>query len=250
MRAAVQPSSTSIARPAVAIVQSCYIPWKGYFDLIGRVDHFLLYDDVQFVKRHWHNRNRIKTANGPLWLSIPVRTKGRYLQTIGETTVSEKWAEKHWRSIAGAYARAPHFSQYEAVFCAAYETADGMERLSDINAHFLKLIAGLLGIETRVSWSGDYPAAGHKTDRLLDLCRAVGARSYLSGPSARDYFETGKFQAAGIEVEWMDYAGYPEYLQLHGEYDSAVSVLDLIFSTGPAARDYMKFPGRAFGGGA
>lgn len=231
-------------RPVVAIVQSCYVPWKGFFDLIKRVDEFVIYDDVQFVKRHWHNRNRIKTPQGPLWLTIPVNSKGKYLQTIEESTVSEKWAEKHWRSISLTYARAPYFSEYGPVLQKAYEAVDSMERLSDINYHFLRTVADLLDLQTRFSWSSEYVAEGRKTDRLLELCSALNARTYVSGPSAKSYFETEKFEAAGISVEWMDYDGYREYPQLHGgAFEPAVSIVDLLLNVGPEANRYMKpFP--------
>lgn len=234
------PGRAANAPHSVAIVQSCYIPWKGFFDLIAKVDEFIIYDDVQFVKRHWHNRNMIKPKNGPLWLSIPVSTKGRYLQNIDETVVSEPWAEKHWRSISHSYANAPYFREYESRFQSLYERAGGVTRLSEINALFLKDIAALLDIPTRFSWSTDYKSEGRKTDRLLELCQVVGAGHYLSGPAAKIYFEGEKFDAAGVAYEWMDYSGYPEYPQFGEPFTHGVSILDLLFHTGPDARRYMK----------
>jgi hypothetical protein len=242
------PSTTGgpARRPAAAIVQSCYIPWKGFFDMVAKVDEFVIYDDVQFVKRHWHNRNRIKPKGGALWLSIPVATKGKYLQNIDETLISEPWAEKHWRSISLGYAKAPFFKLYEERFRALYEQAGRLERLSDVNALFMKDIAALLGITTRFSWSTEYQAGGRKTDRLLDLCRAIGAKHYLSGPAAKIYFEGDKFDAAGISHEWMDYSAYPEYPQFGDEFEHGVSILDLLFHTGPDAPRFMKL-GRGAG---
>lgn len=228
-------------RPAsTAIVQSCYIPWKGFFDLIGKVDHFIVYDDVQFVKRHWHNRNKIKPRSGSVWLTVPVVTKGKYLQNIDDTVISEPWAEKHWRSISHSYSKAPYFPEYAARFRSLYEQAERLERLSDINVLFLKDIATLLGLKTRFSWSTDYAAEGRKTARLLDLCRQAGATHYLSGPAAKVYFEGEKFEAAGLTYEWMDYSGYPEYPQFGESFDHGVSILDLLFHTGPNAGKYMK----------
>jgi hypothetical protein len=240
------PAGSEASRPVVAIVQSCYIPWKGFFDLIKKVDHFVIYDDVQFVKRHWHNRNRIKTAQGPVWLTIPVASKGKYLQNIDETMISEKWAEKHWRSIAMTYAKAPFFNDFKARFETAFQTVDRMERLSEVNAHFLTLIAGILDLRTTFSWSSAYAAEGRKTDRLLSLCKALNARTYVSGPSARSYFEQDKFDAASIGVEWMDYSGYPDYPQMFGgPFEPAVSILDLLFNVGADAPRYMQpFPER------
>lgn len=224
----------------VAIVQSCYIPWKGYFDIIGAVDHFVLYDDVQYARRHWHNRNRILTRDGPVWLTIPVNSRGKYHQNIDEVTISEPWAEKHWKTIQSNYARAPFMDRYRDWLGALYEEAEGLERLSAVNALFLKAIMAELGIRTTLSWSSDHSVGGRKTDRLLALCRTLGAKTYLSGPAAQAYFEDDKFAAAGIGVEWMDYSGYPEYRQLHAGFEHGVSVLDLLLNTGPDARRYMK----------
>lgn len=227
----------------VAILQSCYIPWKGYFDIIGLVDHFIIYDDMQYARRHWHNRNRVMTREGPAWLTIPVNSKGKYLQNIDEVTVSEPWAERHWKTIQSNYARAPFMGRYREWLRGLYEEADRLERLSEINALFLRAIAGELGLHTTFSWSSDYYSVeGRKTDRLLALCRAAGADSYLSGPSARNYLEGHKFADADIAVEWMDYSGYPEYPQLHATFEHGVSIIDLLFNIGVDARRYMKSP--------
>lgn len=227
----------------VAIVQSCYIPWKGYFDIIKAVDHFVLYDDVQFAKRHWHNRNRIMTRQGPIWLTIPVNSKGQYLQNIDEVTVSEPWAEKHWRSIEHTYARAPHFGLYKDWLRDLYEKAETLPRLTEINELFTRAICSQLGLQTEISRSSDYSAGGRKTDRLLALCQELGADEYLSGPAAQTYFEGEKFDRAGIAYRWMDYGGYPQYRQGGPEFEHGVTVLDLMFNTGPEAAHFMKpFP--------
>ena len=229
-------------RPLVAIVQSSYIPWKGYFDLIAASDMFILFDDVQFTKRDWRNRNRIKTASGAQWLTIPVVSKGKYAQDIDEVLIADKgWAEKHWRSIANAYAAAPFFKRYAAPIRAAYEEAAGLDSLSAVNRLFLEQICSLLDIVPEFHNARDLNAEGRKTDRLVDLCRKAGARAYLSGPSARSYMEPEAFARAGVELHYMDYTGYPDYAQLHGDFDPYVSVLDLLFMTGPDALDHMKF---------
>src|SRR5260221_1835647 len=225
----------------IAIVQSSYIPWKGYFDLIRRSDEFILYDDAQFTKRDWRNRNRIKTPNGPMWVSIPVDVKGKYLQTIKDTRVSDpRWNERHLKTIAANYARAPwyrhHKEAVEELFlgCRA-------QSLSEINFRFLSRICEMLAITTRLSWSMDYPCmqAPGKTERLVELCRQAGATESLSGPSARDYIDATLFEAAGVTLTFMDYAGYPEYPQLHPPFDHYVSILDLLFNTGPETASYM-----------
>jgi len=224
----------------VAIVQSCYIPWKGYFDLINLVDEFILYDDRQYTRRDWRNRNRIKTPQGTQWLTIPVAVKGRYDQRIDETTISDPgWSQKHWKTLTHNYGSTAHFESYRDTFEEVYDGATD-RRLSAVNRRFLEAINDLLGIRTRLSWSTDYETDGARTDRLVSLCLAAGATSYLSGPSARDYMDEALFEEAEIELEYMDYTGYPQYEQPHPPFEHAVTVLDLLFSVGPEAPHYMK----------
>ncbi len=222
----------------IAIIQSCYVPWKGFFDLIGRCDEYVIFDRVQYAKRHWHNRNRIKTAAGLEWLTIPVLSKGRYAQPIDEVEIEKPWTERHWRALELAYRRAPFFEALAPTVRSWYERADKEKRLTDVNALFLREIANLLGLGTRIVRDTGYPSHGGKTERLLGIARAAGADRYLSGPSARAYFDEAAFTAAGVAVEWMSYEGYPEYPQLHGKFEHEVSVLDVLFSTGPDAPRY------------
>jgi hypothetical protein len=224
----------------VAIVQSSYIPWKGYFDLIRQVDEFILYDDVQYTRRDWRSRNRIKTQNGLLWLTIPVVVKGRYFQTIKDTEIAESgWRRQHLRSIEAAYARAPHYRVYREWLESLYR--DQTSRwLSEVNHRFISAICEVLGVGTRLTPSMAYTLAGGRTERLVDLCRQTGATEYLSGPSARSYIDTSAFAAAGIRLDYIDYGGYPEYPQLYPPFAHQVSILDLIFHTGPDALRYLQ----------
>jgi WbqC-like protein family len=225
----------------VAIVQSNYIPWKGYFDLINDVDEFMLYDDRQYTRRDWRNRNLIKTKQGLRWLTIPVRVKGRFMQRIDETLIDDlSWASRHWKTIAQAYAAAPHFTTYRSAVGDLYAAASRATRLSDVNRGLLEGVCSLLGIRTRLSWSTDYAAAGDRTERLVSLCLAAGATEYLSGPSARVYIEESRFAAAGVRLIYADYSGYPEYHQIHGKFEHGVTILDLLFNAGPDAPRYMK----------
>jgi hypothetical protein len=224
----------------VAIVQSCYIPWKGYFDLINLVDEFILYDDRQYTRRDWRNRNRIKTPQGTQWLTIPVKVKGRYEQRIDETLIDDpRWADRHWMTLEHNYSAAPHFNDYAETVSALYSRAQE-PLLSAVNRAFIEAICALLRIETAFSWSSEYEAEGTKTDRLVSLCKAARATTYLSGPSAKEYMDEGLFEAAGIELEYMDYSGYPEYPQLHPPFEHEVTILDLLFNTGPEAPGFMK----------
>jgi hypothetical protein len=227
----------------IAILQSSYIPWKGYFDLIHLADEFILYDDRQYTRRDWRNRNRIKTPQGVVWLTIPVQVKGRYTQRIDEVLVSDRsWADRHWQTIVHCYATAPHFARYRAQFQHLYhDCAGAMSRLSDINRLFIEAACSVLGIRTRITRSSDYAiSANGRTGNLVALCLAAGGDDYLSGPSARAYIEEEQFARAGIRVSYMDYSGYPEYPQLNAPFVHEVSVLDLIFNTGPEAPGYMK----------
>ena len=223
----------------VAIVQSNYIPWKGYFDLIHAVDEFILFDDMQYTRRDWRNRNRIKTANGPAWLTIPVVVKGRYLQRIADTVVSDpSWSRLHWKTIVHHYSKTPYFRKYGDMFEQIYREATDTY-LSAINHRFLVAICELLGIRTKVSWSSAYPPSDGKTERLVHLCKCTGAGEYVSGPSARAYLVPRLFEEADISLQYFSYEGYPEYRQLFPPFDHAVSIIDLIFNEGPDASRYL-----------
>ena len=224
----------------IAVVQSNYIPWRGYFDLINSVDEFILYDDAQYTIRDWRNRNIIKTSSGPLWLTIPVEVKGKYFQKVKDTRISDPtWGRKHWASIMHSYSRAKHFPKEKELFEELYSRADN-KLLSHINYRFIVAICRILGISTTISWSMDYNLVGDKTERLVHLCQQAGATAYLSGPSAKAYLNEDLFRNEGIAVSYMDYSGYPEYTQLYPPFQSQVSIIDLIFNEGPGATSYMK----------
>ena len=223
----------------VAILQSNYIPWKGNFDLINLVDEFILYDDVQFTKNDWRNRNIIKTQHGLKWLTIPVSKKSLSQAIKNTIHTDSSWTKKHWNSIVASYAKAPYFHEYKELFQQLYLLCSE-QYLSRINFRFLKAICDILGIKTKLSWSMDYHLFDGKTERLVELCRQSGANTYLSGPAAKDYINHQLFQEAGIELRYVDYTGYPDYHQLFPPFEHAVSIIDLIFNEGPNATKYMK----------
>jgi len=224
----------------IAILQSNYIPWKGYFDLINSVDEFILYDDVQFTRRDWRNRNKIKTIQGLLWLTIPVEVKGKFFQKISDTRISEpSWAKKHWQTIVHNYSKARFFSEFKDAFENLYLSLNE-EYLSSVNYKFLTVINGILGIKTRIRWSNEFSLCDGQSERLLGICKDCGADIYLSGPAAKDYLDESIFEDEGVKVEWMDYAGYPEYCQLNPPFEHGVSILDLLFNAGPNAKEFMK----------
>jgi hypothetical protein len=222
----------------IAIVQSCYIPWKGYFNLINMVDEFILYDDMQYTKRDWRNRNLIKTPNGLDWLTIHVDVKGKYFQRINETMITDKsWAQKHWKSLTANYGKAKYFKQYKDIFQALYLECEQEESLSKINFLFLQAICSLLNIKTKLSWSTDYPVDDdlRKTERLVALCQQAKATHYISGPAAKVYMQTDLFNQVGVSVSYIDYSSYTPYEQLFGSFEHGVTILDLIFNAGPDA---------------
>lgn len=222
----------------VAILQSNYIPWKGYFDMIAAVDEFILYDDVQFTKNDWRNRNQIKTPQGVQWLTIPVgQDIGRRIRDV---TIGTKWQEKHWRTLESNYRRARCFEEI-AMWLMPLYFDDPASHLSHLNRRFIDAICNYLGIKTKLSSSWDYSLIEGKTERLVDLCAQVGGTEYISGPAARDYIEEGEFKEWGIELTWFDYSGYPEYPQLWGGFEHGVTILDLLFNCGKDAPRYMRY---------
>ncbi len=227
----------------VAILQSNYIPWKGYFDIIGMVDEFIFYDEMQYTNRDWRNRNKIKTPNGLLWLSIPVYCKGcqQSGQKISETFISDKtWNKKHWETIKNAYRKAPYFNDYKDIFEELYLGKEET-RLVDVNYKFIRAICNILEIKTKLSFDTEYGLIEGKTERLVDLVQKVEGTEYVSGPAAKDYIVESFFSEANIKLTWMDYSNYQEYPQLYPPFEHGVSIIDLIFNCGEKAKNYMKF---------
>lgn len=225
----------------VAIVQSCYIPWKGYFDLINSVDEFIFYDDMQFTKRDWRNRNKIKTPNGLLWLTIPVISKGKYDQKINETEIRDpSWVLEHLRTIKQFYSKTPYFKQYYPYIENLYKQCERETYLSKINFILISGLNNLLDINTKLSWSTDYQGVGRKTERLVSLCEQAGATAYLSGPAAKEYMFSELFENKNIKLIYFDYSGYSEYSQLFGEFEHGVTILDLLFNCGGESKTYLK----------
>jgi hypothetical protein len=225
----------------VVILQPSYIPWRGYFDQIRRADLFIFYDDVQYDKHGWRNRNQIKTAQGKQWLTIPVHSKG-VTEGIPIKDVkidwSKPWAKNHLKALTISYHKAPYFKTYLPLLESFYARRD--ESLADFTIETTVALTRELGLhKTRFLRSSEIPGVdGQKTDRLIQILTKVGARHYLSGPSARDYIEREKFDAAGITLEYMEY-NYPEYPQLYPPFDPHVTVLDLLFMVGGQALEYI-----------
>lgn len=219
------------------ILQPSYIPWRGYFHLIQKADIFVFYDDVQYDKHGWRNRNRIKSPTGSIWLTIPVLSRAVQEDSIAIKNIQfapdTRWREKHLRSIQQCYAKAPYLKTYTPLLQEIY--SDKSEHLADFTIGTTVMLARMLGLNaTRFVRSSTLPHTGEKTDRLISLLQHLGATHYISGPAAKTYIEPEKFSAAGIRLEYMNYS-YSPYPQLHGAFDPQLSVLDLLFMTGPDA---------------
>ena len=224
----------------IAILQSNYIPWKGYFDLISSVDEFIIFDDMQYTRRDWRNRNKIKTSQGVQWITIPVRTKGNYLHQIREIEIEKNnWNIYHWKTLLQSYAKAPYLHEIASWLEPLYFQSE-VCRLSEVNRRFIEAICLYLNIETRITNSWDYKPLGSKSERLVDLCAQAGGTHYISGPSAKSYVDESLFTIHGIELTWFSYLNYPTYNQLWGDFVHEVTILDLLFNCGKSAPKYMK----------
>ncbi len=229
------------------ILQPSYIPWRGYFHQIQKADVFVFYDDVQYDKHGWRNRNLIKAPKGPQWLTIPVYSKGAISKhtPINEMRIvwDRDWTRTHWGTLTACYARAPYFSRYAAAIERFYHVRP--QNLADYTIEFTIELARMLNIHrTRFVRSSELGINGTRTERLVNIVRHLGATHYISGPSAQNYLDERLFREAGIVLEFMDYS-YPPYEQLYPPFDSRVSILDLLFMAGPEAASYIWRPVKA-----
>ena len=223
---------------SVVVLQSNYIPWKGYFDLVHDAELFIFYDDLQYTKNDWRNRNKIKAGNGAEWMSIPVGADSNRL--ICEVEIPDKtWQIKHWKTLQYNYSSSPYFRLYRTFFEDLY-LGEKWANLSILNQHLIRRIAvDFLGISTVFEDSRQYNLSGQKQDRLLELLNKAGATRYISGPAAKGYVEPSRFVEAGIDLVWKDYSGYPKYSQRFPPFEHGVSILDLLFNVGADAPRYI-----------
>lgn len=222
----------------VVILQSGYLPWRGYFDLIGRADLFLFHDDIQYTKQDWRNRNRIRTSAGPRWLTVPVRHQSAS-QRIDEIDISydADWRRDHLNQLAAWYGKAP----FHRVYRNRLEEILSLrpQRLSDLNQRIIRWLAGELGLKTPLRQTAEFGPVGSRTDRLIDILTKVGATTYLSGPAAKAYIEVEKFRNANIGLEFKTY-DYPPYPQQGQGFTDFMSVIDLLMNVGDDAASYLR----------
>ena len=216
--------------------QPVYLPWLGLFHTIAISDLFISFDQVQYLKKDWNNRNKIKSQQGPIWLTVPVLTKGHYKKRICDIEINNSlpWARKHWRTIKTAYAKAPHFSKYADFFEDLYRQK--WDTLNGLNLYMLKWFLQTLGIKVPVRSAGEFHFKGTKSTLVLDMCSQVDADHYLFGALGKNYADLPSFEQAGISVHFQNYI-HPVYPQLHGEFISHLSIIDLLFNCGDESLD-------------
>ncbi|MDH5888515.1 WbqC family protein [Vibrio splendidus] len=222
----------------VAILQSNYIPWKGVFDMISQVDKFIFFEDVDYTNRDWRTRNKIRTKGDSKWLTVPVKKMPRGTKIFEISILNDgKWQRKHKSTIKQEYSKARYFKEYEWVLDEIYDKE--WDSLSDFNISITKLLCEVIGIKCDFLNSINIKSHGDKDDKLISICKEVGATCYLSGPAAKSYIDPGKFENENIELSYIDYSKYPEYEQLHSGFEHFVSVLDVIFNCGPKSKEYI-----------
>lgn len=223
----------------VGILQSSYIPWKGYFDVVGSVDLFIFYDDVQFTNRDWRNRNWIKGKDGLLMLTVPCGSNRNRL-ICDVNLIDNKWQKKHWMAIAHNYAKAPFFNRYKYFFEDFYLN-NIWKNLSEMNQFLIRKISKeILGFDVHFEDSRKFALVGRKGRRIIELLCKIKATEYFSGPSAKNYLDPADFMENKIKLSWMDYSDYSEYRQLFPPFEHKVSIIDLIFNEGPNAIRFLK----------
>ena len=223
----------------LAVLQPGYLPWLGYFDQVDRADIFIHYDDVQYDKGGWRNRNRIKTVSGSSWLTVPVSLSGKFACQINEVEIDaqRKWSRKHLETLKQNYSKAPYFSKY------FIELEDLLNRpwrkLLDLDLALIEMLSGWLGLKTAIYRSSAIEVDGARNDRLLGLCKHFGADKYLTGDSAKSYLIEEKFNTIDVSVEWQNYE-HPTYPQLHGDFTSHLSIVDVLFNCGDSSLEILR----------
>lgn len=222
--------------PTVVVLQSAYLPWKGYFHLIREADHFIFHDDLQYTHSDWRSRNRILTPSGPVWLSVPAGRSEKRL--ICEVEIADpQWKLRHRRIWESNYAKTPYFREYAPLLDFLYDNP--ITNLSEFNQRAIAELLRILGVATPLDDSRRFHLSGAKTERLIELLTQVGATEYLSGPAGRAYLEEWRFADAGIKLRYFEYPAYPDYDQGSGACCHQVSVLDMLFRLGPATPDWI-----------
>lgn len=216
----------------IGILQPGYLPWLGFFEQMYHSDVFIIYDDVQYDKHGWRNRNRIKTANGVQWLTVPVLSSGKNKPLIRDIRInnSTNWRKKHLASITANYSKALYFQDYISIFQEVLNRE--WDYLFDLDMTFIELLCGVLGLERKVVYSSELNVPGDRIMRLINICKYFGADVFYEGQAGKAYLDEELFKNEGITIEYQDYQ-HPVYQQLYGDFEPYLSVVDLLFNEGP-----------------
>jgi hypothetical protein len=222
----------------VVILQSGYLPWLGFFSQLYRSDIFVLYDDVQYTRRDWRNRNKVLSGQGPIWLTVPVHQKGLFHQPINETQISNEtdWRAKHLASIKRNYSKTPYFEKYYQMLNQVLSCE--WEGLSDLNLSLIEMIAEDMGLKNKIVRSSELGVEGCKSTRLLNICKHFGATHYLTGDMAQRYLDADLFEREQVEIVYHLYK-HPVYRQTGDEFVPFMSVIDLLFNEGPKSLEIL-----------
>jgi hypothetical protein len=220
--------------------QPVYLPWLGLFHKIALADSFVWFDDVQYQKKDWNNRNKIKTKNGPIWLTVPVLSKNHFETKVGKIKINNDlpWAKKHLKSIQFSYSKSKYFDHYYEIFKDVYNKK--WIFLSDLNLHILKFFLKELKIEVPIVKLSDLKISGQKSDLVLNMCKQLKAKIYIFGGEGKNYADQEKFRGSGVEPIFQEY-NHPEYQQMHGDFISHLSIIDLLFNCGPECYDILMY---------
>lgn len=224
---------------AIGILQPGYLPWIGFFDQLDQADIFILYDDVQYDKNGWRNRNRIKTAQGEQWITVPVLTKGNVFQLIKDTAINntDNWQKKNILSITQNYKKAKYSFVAEDI-CAIIQ-GKKWHWLVDLNYSVLKILMAHLGIDKPVYFSSDFNAHGGKNEKIISLIKHFGGDTFIEGSSGKEYIDLAQFKKSNIVVSYQEYK-HPIYNQLYGKFIPYLSVLDLLCNCGPNSLEILR----------
>lgn len=215
----------------VCIHQPDFLPWLGFFDRLRKCDLYVVLDNVQFLRRGWHHRDKIKSASGEVWLTIPVKKSGRFEQLISETEIdnSTDWRSQHLGSLRACYGRAPFFSKIFPSLEAIYNKDHNL--LADFNLELLRFLMEALDTKTEMVFASKLATEGRKNELLLSILQSVEGTHYLSGTGAKAYLEESAFKERGITVQWQEFS-HPKYPQLFGDFLPGLSSIDFLFNTG------------------
>jgi hypothetical protein len=224
----------------VVVLQSNYVPWRGYFSLLAAAQECVIYDSCQYTKNDWRNRNRVLLADGRRWLTIPVETAGRFGQSIYEVGISDpEWSNRHLTIIKQALGDAPQFATLEKSLFPVFERCSKMSKLHDVNVELLRTCAALAGIATRITLDSEYRLADESpTARVAELVEQAGGSRYVTGPAGLNYLDLAEFEARGIRVDVIDYGSLKPYAQLHSGFEPGVTVLDYFANVTPDDYDF------------